>query len=71
MVLLDMPTSREYFIALFIRERLKPNIVWPSAKLDVMRSMVAKDLGYTLANVQPRADVALDSRRVRSVPLSR
>ena len=70
MVLLDMPMSREYFLALFIRERLKPNIVWSSAKLDVVRTMVANGLGYTLANVRPRADVALDGRRVFRIPLS-
>ncbi len=70
MVLLDMPMSREYFLALFIRERLKPNIVWSSAKLDVVRTMVANGLGYTLANVRPRADVALDGRRVFRIPLT-
>lgn len=70
MVLLDMPLSREYFQALFIRERLEPNIAWTSAKLDVVRTLVANGLGYTLANVRPRADVALDGRRVYRVPLS-
>src|SRR5450755_403868 len=70
MVLLDMPMSREYFLALFVRERLEPNIVWSSAQFDVVRTMVANGLGYTLANVRPRADVALDGRRVYRVPLS-
>jgi DNA-binding transcriptional LysR family regulator len=70
MVLLDMPMSREYFLALFIRERLEPNIVWSSAQLDVVRTMVANGLGYTLANVRPRADTALDGRRLYRVALS-
>jgi DNA-binding transcriptional LysR family regulator len=70
MVLLDMPMSREYFLALFIRERLEPNIVWSSAQFDVVRTMVANGLGYTLANVRPRADVALDGRRVHRVALA-
>jgi DNA-binding transcriptional LysR family regulator len=70
MVLLDMPMSREYFLALFIRDRLEPNVVWSSAQLDVVRTMVANGLGYALANVRPRADVALDGRRVFRVPLS-
>lgn len=70
MVLLDMPMSREYFLALFIRERLEPNVVWSSAQFDVVRTLVANGLGYTLANVRPRADVALDGRRVRRVPLA-
>jgi DNA-binding transcriptional LysR family regulator len=70
MVLLDMPVSREYFLALFIRERLEPNIAWSSSQLDVVRTMVANGLGYTLANVRPRADAALDGRRLYRVPLS-
>jgi DNA-binding transcriptional LysR family regulator len=70
MVLLDMPMSREYFLALFIRERLEPNIAWSSAQFEVVRTMVANGLGYTLANVRPRAEVALDGRRVHRVPLA-
>jgi DNA-binding transcriptional LysR family regulator len=69
MVLLDLPMSREYFLALFIRERLKPNIVWSSGDFEVVRTMVANGLGYTLANVRPRADVALDGRRLHRVVL--
>jgi len=70
LVLLDLPMSREYFLALFIRERLEPNIAWVSPQFEVVRSMVANGFGYTLANVRPRADVALDGRRVYRVPLS-
>jgi DNA-binding transcriptional LysR family regulator len=69
MVLLDMPMSREYFLALFIRERLEPSVAWSSEKFDVVRTMVANGLGYALANVRPRADVALDGRRLYRVPL--
>lgn len=70
MVLLDMPMSREYFLALFMRDRLEPKVAWSSANFEVVRSMVANGLGYTLANVRPRADVALDGRRLYRVPLS-
>jgi len=70
MVLLDMPMSREYFLALFIRERLEPQVACSSAKPDVVRTLVANGFGYTLANVRPRADIALDGRRVVRVPLS-
>jgi DNA-binding transcriptional LysR family regulator len=70
MVLLDLPMSRQYFLSLFIRERLEPNIAWASSQQEVVRTMVANGLGYTLANVRPRATVALDGRRVHRVPLS-
>jgi len=70
MVMLDMPMSREYFRALFVRERLEPNIAWSSTQFEVVRSLVANDLGYTLANVRPRSAIALDGRRIHRVPLS-
>jgi len=69
MVLLDLPMSREYFLALFIRERLEPTIHWSSAQQEVVRSMVANGLGYSLVNVRPKSDLALDGRRVCQVPL--
>lgn len=53
MVLLDMPMSREYFLALFIRERVEPNIVWSSVQVDMARSRVANGMGY-LAGIAAR-----------------
>jgi DNA-binding transcriptional LysR family regulator len=70
MVLLDLPMSREYFLALFVRERLEPNVAWESTQQEVVRTMVANGLGYTLANVRPRSAVALDGRRIYAVPLA-
>ena len=70
MVFLNMPMSREYFRALFMRERLQPNIAWSSSQLDVVRAMVANGFGYTLANVRPRSSTAPDGRRLYGVPLS-
>ena len=70
MVLLDLPMSREYFLALFIRERLEPAIAWSSEKFEVVRTMVANGMGYTLVNVRTRSDAALDGRRLCRVPLA-
>jgi DNA-binding transcriptional LysR family regulator len=70
MVLLDVPMSREYFLALFMRDRLEPKVAWSSTNFDAVRSMVANGLGYTLANVRPRTDVALDGRRLCKVAVN-
>jgi DNA-binding transcriptional LysR family regulator len=70
MVLLDLPMSREYFLALFMRERLTPNIAWSSVQFEVVRAMVANGLGYSLLNVRPRSDVALDGGRLKPVALA-
>jgi DNA-binding transcriptional LysR family regulator len=69
MILLDLPISREYFLALFMKERLEPNIVWRSPNQEVVRTMVANGHGYALFNARPKANVALDGRRVYRVSL--
>lgn len=67
--LLDLPLSREYFLSLFMRDGLEPKIGGRSAFQDVIRTMVANGYGYTLANVRPRAAMALDGRKVVRVNL--
>lgn len=70
LVFLDLPLSSEYFQALFMAEGLTPNIGYRFAHPDVIRTMVANGFGYTLANVTPRSDAALDGRKVVRVRLS-
>ena len=70
MVLLDLPQSRDYFLGLFRHERLEPSIAWTSRQSDVVRTLVANGLGYSLANVRPRAELALDGRALTRVALA-
>lgn len=70
MVLLDLPLSREYFLALFMKEGLEPRIAARSPHQEVVRSMVASGYGYTLFNARPKSDRALDGRRLSSVRIA-
>jgi DNA-binding transcriptional LysR family regulator len=70
LILLDLPISRDYFMALFLKEGLQPKIHSRSAHQEVVRTMVANGYGFTLANVRPRSDLALDGRRVVRVRLA-
>lgn len=70
LVLLDLPLSREYFLALFMKEGLTPRIVARSAHQEVVRTMVANRYGYALFNARPRSDVTLDGRRLTSIRLA-
>jgi len=70
MILLDLPLSREYFLALFMAEGLVPNIHARSAHQEVVRTMVANGYGYTLGNARPRSDQALDGRRLVRIALA-
>jgi DNA-binding transcriptional LysR family regulator len=48
LILLDLPLSRGYFLSLFMKEGLSPNIVIRSAHQEVIRTMVANGHGYSL-----------------------
>lgn len=69
MILLDLPLSREYFLALFMKDGLEPQIAARSAHQEVVRTMVANGHGFTLFNVRPRSDQALDGKRLVRVHL--
>lgn len=64
MVLLDMPLSSDYFISLFRKHQLNPKVEHSSRYVDVVRSMVANNLGYTILNVRPKNNYSLDGKRL-------
>jgi DNA-binding transcriptional LysR family regulator len=70
MILLDRPQPREYFLALFMKEGLEPNISARSEHVEVVRTMVANGLGYSLLNIRPRSDQALDGKTLKRVRLA-
>ena len=70
LVLLDLPLSREYFLALFMTADVVPTIVARSAHPDLVRALVANGVGYSLFNVRPRSDHSLDGRKLVSVRLA-
>ena len=62
--------SRQYFMSLFLAEELRPTISARSPHQEVIRSMVANDYGYTLVNVRPKNEKALDGKGVVSLKLN-
>jgi DNA-binding transcriptional LysR family regulator len=70
LILLDLPLSREYFLSLFMKEGLSPRVGRRSAHQEVVRTMVANGYGYSLFNVRPRSEYALDGRRLVRVRLA-
>jgi DNA-binding transcriptional LysR family regulator len=69
-ILLDLPSSGDYFMSLFAKAGLQPVIRTRSRSPDVIRSMVAEGHGYSLANVRPRNRTALTGRGLAYVPLA-
>ncbi len=69
-VLLDLPTSREYFFSLFRQAGVKPMIASRSQSQDVVWATVANSNAYSLRNVRPRTNCALDGQPIISIPLA-
>ncbi len=68
--LLNLPSSREYYLSLFMRAGITPTIAGRSRIQDVVWAMVANGTGYSLRNVRPKTDYALDGRRIIRISLS-
>jgi DNA-binding transcriptional LysR family regulator len=69
-ILLDLPYSRDYFLAVFKEAGVVPNIGMRTTQLDVVRTMVANGLGVSLVVSRPLNEAALDGKPVVSVPIA-
>ncbi len=70
MVLLDLPYSRDYFLSLFRAVGIQPNIAERTKDMGILRSMVANNFGFSLANIRPLGETAPDGKKLRYVPLA-
>lgn len=70
MILLDLPFSRDYFTSLFTAAGFSPKVVARSRSEEVVRSMVANGLGYTIFNVRPKSNQSLDGKRTVRIRLA-
>ncbi len=70
LVLLDLPMSADYFLALFQNAGASPRIVERTRDMAVMRSLVANGFGCSVANIRPNSEAAPDGRMLRFVPLT-
>jgi DNA-binding transcriptional LysR family regulator len=68
-LLLDMPASRDYFLALFRQAGVPPRIGGRFEHLDVIRSLVARGEGFSLANAQPRNRASLEGHQLAYLQL--
>lgn len=53
MVLLDLDLTREYMFDLFIQDDVTPRVAYSSQSAEMVRSMVAAGLGYSIFHLRP------------------
>ncbi len=68
-ILLDLPLSKDYFSSLFRAADVPVQPAHRNADLSLVRSLVGNGFGYSLVNLLPASDVALDGSEVAYVPL--
>lgn len=68
-VMLDMPLSRDYFLSIFQRERLTPNIIARSEHSETVRSYVASGFGFSLLTARPANMAAVNGGKLVYVRL--
>jgi len=64
LVLLDLPMSRDYFLAMFYNLGIRPKVSDRTSDTSVVRSLVANGTGYSLINARTRTDTAPDGQKL-------
>ena len=62
-VLLDLPSSRDYFLGLLRQAGITPVLKYRTASYETVRSMVATGLGYSILNQRPRTSETYSGAR--------
>ncbi|MBT5413745.1 MAG: LysR family transcriptional regulator [Rhodospirillaceae bacterium] len=70
MILLDLPTTREYFLTRFRALGLDPVIGLRTTSYETIRGLVANGLGYSVLVMRPHGDRAYDGRRLACRPIA-
>lgn len=69
-ILLDLPYSRDYFFSVYRAVGMEPKIAYRTTQQEVVRSMVANNMGVGIAVSRPRSQYALDGKRVIYIDIS-
>jgi DNA-binding transcriptional LysR family regulator len=70
MVLLDVPPSAAYLVSVFHAEGLDPRVRYRTSSYELVRSLVARGLGYALLISRPVGDMSYEGRPLVARPLA-
>jgi len=69
MILLNVPPSQSYFVRIFENIGLKPNIVYSSPSIEMVRGMVGQGFGFSLLVTRPHSNQTYDGKALACLPL--
>lgn len=70
MILLETPPSGDYFLSLFSRKGLDPNILTRTSSFEMVRGMVGNGLGYSLLGTKPASNMSYDGKALVTKPIA-
>jgi len=70
MILLNVPPSQSYFVRIFESAGFKPNIVYSSPSIEMVRGMVGQGFGFSLLVTRPHINQTYDGKALACLPLS-
>lgn len=69
LILLEPPPSGDYFLSLFSRKGLVPQIRFRSSSFEMVRGLVGGGFGYSLLSTKPAASMSYDGAALVTRPL--
>jgi DNA-binding transcriptional LysR family regulator len=69
-VLLDLPSSSDYFLGILREAGIEPNLKYRSSSYETVRSMVATGLGYSILNQRPHISATYAGTHTVTVEIS-
>jgi DNA-binding transcriptional LysR family regulator len=70
MVLLDLPSSRDYFLEVFTERGFTPDVRYRFESFETVRAMVARGHGFTVLNQRPLTNATYDGGNLVMIPIS-
>ncbi|WP_297583388.1 LysR family transcriptional regulator [Roseibium sp.] len=69
LILLDLPSSREYYTSIFVTAGIKPNFAYRTENYEMVRSLVGAGLGVALLQTRPPERMTYSGAKVVCLPL--
>jgi len=70
-ILLDLPRTRDYFLSIFAELGLTPNVAYRESSVEMLRSLVANEFGYSILNYVSEAELQRGTSEIVTIPLDR
>jgi len=68
-ILMDLPYTSDYFISLFSKNKLTPNIRYRTTLFETVRTFVASGLGVSVLNLTPKSETTYNGNGVVIKPI--